>query len=64
MTINNFDEVYIYSDQPTTCPKCGSRNEIIRSLSDTMQTQLPKCNFKNCNYEFVMQEDTEISTEL
>jgi hypothetical protein len=58
----NFSEVYIYSDQPTTCPKCGSRTEIIISLSDTIEhTQFHKCNVEGCNYEFVMQEDIEIT---
>jgi len=61
----NFNDVFIYTDQPTTCPQCGSRTEIILSLSDTIeQTQIHKCNFLNCNYKFVMQEDIEFAESL
>lgn len=52
----NFSEIYIYSDQPTTCPKCGSRTNIIFDLFHTKeQTQIHKCIFKNCEYEFILQ---------
>ena len=58
--MNLFKEVYIYSDQPTVCPKCGSRVQIIVDFSHTIaQTQINKCNNSNCNYEFVMQYDEE-----
>ncbi len=54
----NLNDVYLFSDQPTTCPICSSRTEIVLSLSDTIeQTQFHKCNDKSCQYEFVIQED-------
>lgn len=54
----DYSEVYTFSDQPTTCPKCGSRTEIILDLCHTIdQTQIHKCSIKNCEYEFVMQTD-------
>jgi len=54
----NFSDVYLYTDQPTTCPQCGSRTNIILDLSHTIrQTQIHKCVFKNCRFEFVLQVD-------
>ena len=56
----NFSEVFIYSDQPTTCPKCGSRSEIILDLSHTKDVvQIHKCPNLKCEYEFVMQYDLD-----
>ena len=56
----DYSKVYIYSDQPTTCPKCGSRTEIILDLSHTNgQTQIHKCPFETCEFEFVMQYDID-----
>lgn len=58
--MTNFIEVFIYSDQPTSCPKCDSRTEIILDLSHTMdETQIHKCLNKKCEYEFVMQYDID-----
>jgi hypothetical protein len=56
----NYSEVYIVSDQPATCPKCGSRTEITLDLFNTLeQTQHHKCLSSNCSFEFVMQNDDE-----
>jgi rRNA maturation protein Nop10 len=52
----DYSEVYTYSDQPTTCPKCGSRTEIKLDLYFTKeQIQQHKCLSVKCGYEFVMQ---------
>ena len=52
----DYSEVYIYSDQPTTCPVCGVRTEILSDLSHTTEeTQIHKCLSNNCNFEFVLQ---------
>lgn len=54
----NFSEVFIYSDQPATCPECGTRTEIILDLSHIKnQTQIHQCLNKKCAFEFVMQHD-------
>ncbi len=54
----NFSEVIVYSDQPTTCPKCGLRSEITVDLSHTNDvTQIHKCPNEKC--EFVMQYDID-----
>ena len=57
----SFDKIYIYSDMPTSCPKCMSRSEIILDLSHTInETQIHKCLKVTCSFEFVMQYDEEI----
>jgi len=51
-------EVYLYTDQPTTCPKCGVRTDIVLDLAYTVEkTQLHKCLSKYCGFEFVVEED-------
>ena len=53
-------EGYIFTDQPTTCPKCGCRTEFIEdSNSPNYQTQQHKCLSNNCLFEFIMQNETE-----
>jgi transposase-like protein len=54
----DFSEIFVYSEQPATCPKCGSRTEIILDLLYSKdQTQIHVC--PKCEYEFVMQYDKE-----
>jgi len=56
----DYSKVYIYSDQPTTCPKCGARSEIILNLSHTTDnTEVYLCPDPNCRYEFIMQYDED-----
>ena len=58
----NFLDVFIYSDQPVTCPSCGSRTEILLDFSHTKQeTQIHKCYSDECNFEFVIQNDIEFN---
>jgi|GEM_PF-754126 len=53
-----YSETYIYSDQPTTCPFCSARPEIILDLSHTKDTT--KVHFcHHCKVEFVMQYDED-----
>ncbi|MEI7583462.1 hypothetical protein [Runella sp.] len=53
-------EIYTFSDQPATCPKCGSRTEITLDLFKTPeQTQHHKCLSDKCGYEFVIQKDND-----
>jgi hypothetical protein len=55
-TMNTPNEVYIFSDQPTTCPQCGTRTEITLDLFETPeQTQSHKCPSPKCGFEFVME---------
>jgi hypothetical protein len=54
----DYTEVYVFIDQITTCPKCGSRTEIFLDLIETQeQTQHHSCLAANCGFEFVMQND-------
>jgi hypothetical protein len=56
----NFSESFIYSDQPTTCPKCGVRTETIVDLfHSTEQFQIHKCPNEKCSFEFIMQYDID-----
>lgn len=60
--MKNFSEVFIYSDQPVTFPSCGSRTEILLDFSHTIQeTQIHKCYSDECNFAFVIQNDTDFN---
>lgn len=57
----DYSEVFIFNDQPTTCPKCGNRTEITLELTNTVEkTQYHKCLSSYCSFNFVVEEDTEI----
>lgn len=54
--IDYFD-VFRYTDQPTTCPKCGNRTEITFELPKSIEnTQHHKCLSLKCQFEFVIQK--------
>ncbi len=54
----NFNEIYLYTDQPFVCPKCGCRTDVILDLSHTAERiQVEKCLSINCSGEFVIQKD-------
>ena len=56
----DYSEVYTFTDQPATCPKCGSRTEITLDLVETPEhTQHHKCLSALCSFEFVMEEGEE-----
>lgn len=56
----NYNEVYTYSDQLTTCTTCGTRTFILLDLFHTkLQTQIHVC--KNCRFEFIIQIDFDTS---
>ncbi len=56
--MNIYDEVLILSEQPTTCPSCGGRTEIILDLSHTQEgTQIHKCLNTSCINIFVAQSE-------
>ncbi|MBK8567176.1 MAG: hypothetical protein IPN76_28590 [Saprospiraceae bacterium] len=55
MTTQQIDDSsrFFHGDQPTTCPLCGARTEILLDLSHTIsQVQVQKCLDKNCSFEF------------
>ena len=56
--LNDFNKVYDLSDQPTTCPKCGTRTEILLELKlKTKGFQIHRCLGKNCTFEFSAEDD-------
>ena len=57
-----YSELYTFADQPTTCPSCGTRSEIILDMQHTRDlTQVHKCLSEICQREFVMVQDDEIN---
>lgn len=57
----DFNEVFMYSDQPVQCPYCGNRTEIIIDLSHTNeQTQIHRCLSVKWKHEFVTQTETPV----
>ena len=56
----DFHEITLYNDQPTTCPRCGGRTEILLDFSHTSkETQIHKCLSLSCTNEFITQKDIE-----
>ena len=59
--IMKYDEVYIFNDQPTTCPKCGNRTEIIFDFPHSVEkTRYHKCLTINCKFNFIVEENIQI----
>jgi len=57
-------EVFIRNDQPTSCPYCGSRTEILVDLSCTrFQTQIHECLRKTCRYVFIEENEFDFYNE-
>lgn len=60
----DYNEIYIQTSQPNTCPKCSSRTDILLDLSHTTdETQIHKCMNPSCKEEFVVQYDTDFDNE-
>lgn len=59
-----YKNVFMMSDQPTTCPYCGNRTEIISDLFHTnLKAQVNKCYSIKCKSLFVEVEDVEFLNE-
>lgn len=51
-------DIYLFTDQPTTCPKCGNRTEILIDFYDHLyKTQLYECMTINYGFQFLIEED-------
>ena len=49
-------ETYYYSDQPTTCPKCGIMTDVVLNMSHTMSVvQVEEC--LGCGERFMVQDE-------
>lgn len=49
-------EIFLSSDQPTTCPKCGNRTEIVNAFD---ASQKHKCLSEDCSFQFVLEFENE-----
>lgn len=57
-------EVYTMTDQPVTCPKCGSRTQAVLTLElKTEKPQFHQCYFESCKYKFIVEEDFDIEIQ-
>lgn len=52
--MNDLD-VFLVSDQPTTCPICGARTEILYGFK---KSQIHLCLDRRCRYKFLVEDDT------
>jgi len=58
--VDSYTEVYTFTDQPATCPKCGSGTKFIEGSNPSkFKTQQHTCLSVNCLFEFIMQNDDE-----
>lgn len=58
--MNLFSELFVYSDQPVSCPLCGASSEIILDMQHTKDSlQVHKCLNAKCKHEFVMVYDED-----
>ena len=56
----DYTNIFIANDQPTTCPKCGNRTEIIVELNYTPYiVQHHQCLSDYCSHKFVVENDIE-----
>ena len=56
----NFTKAFLPSSQPTTCPHCGARTNLLMDFSHTMDgTEIHRCLAEPCSYEFVVQCDRD-----
>ena len=49
-------EVFLSSDQPTTCPHCGNRTEIVNVFD---VSQYHQCLSEICCFQFILEFDEE-----
>ena len=49
--------INLFTDQPTTCPKCGIRTQFYEIVLGSNVIQIHNCRRPSCKYEFIMMED-------
>jgi len=55
--------VFLISDQPTTCPLCGCRSEIVHEFKWLVsKPQINHCLSAGCEYWFVTEEKLQFQT--
>lgn len=53
-------EKFLFDDQPTTCPVCGNRTDIIsESYKEGVFSEIHVCLTKKCQFQFIMETATD-----
>lgn len=53
-------EVFLFNDQPTTCPICGNRTEIIfECYRRGVFSEIHVCLTKECQFQLIMEADSD-----
>jgi transposase-like protein len=59
MRVNENLEIFLFTDQPTTCPRCGARTRIESlSIDISLIQERHKCPDPLCRYEFLVEDDS------
>jgi len=55
--------IFLVSDQPTTCPKCGTRSDFENyTISDSKNVlQMHTCLNSSCKFEFLVEFHNEFN---
>jgi hypothetical protein len=55
-----YEMIWLTGDQPTTCPYCGARTDVVFNLGHSIRnTMVEKCLNESCGFEFVTETDGE-----
>ena len=62
----DFNNTFLISDQPTTCPKCGARTDFYDDTSPVSNevVQIHTCLSPTCKFEFVVEFDEELDNKV
>ena len=51
-------DIYVMTENPETCRKCGTRTDIIEDNTTVQKHQCPKCS-----YTYLLEDDEEFEDE-
>lgn len=58
-------EEFLFNDQPTTCPRCGNRTEIISNFyREGVFSEIHICLTEECQFQFIMEHKIEICSVI
>lgn len=53
-------EVFLSNDQPTTCPLCGNRTEILSEFFKVeIYSEIHICLTKECQFQFIIEAEIQ-----
>ena len=61
--VRSYSEVFLFSDQPTSCPKCGERTTMFVHFQTQEQKEYHVCLNPNCKFDFLIECDLEEEKE-